>query len=150
MTQNELYELVADFGRAYGSALRRDCYLAKGVDWPENWLNIADEIGEARAMELSEGLSTPTSDELKSLIRWQVDHALDDDNPDIVATLWLCQKSGEDDIVAVEGWGTSLHTELKFELIGRYHDETSAIKDLHTQYIFRDDEFSCMLQSAGF
>ena len=140
MTQNELYELVADFGRAYGSALRRDCYLAKGVDWPEDWLNIGDEISEARAEELSEGVATPTADELRRLIRWQVDHALDEEDPEIVATLWLCQKSDEDEIIVVEGWGTSLRTELKFELIGRYPDETSAIKDLHTHYIFRHDE----------
>lgn len=136
MTENELYELVADFGHVYGTALRRDIYLAKGLDWPQNWLEIADEIGETRAEMLSEGLSPPTPAEMQSVIRWQVDRALDYEDPDLVATVWLCQKSADDDVIAVEGWGTSLNTELKFKLIGHYPDETSAIKDLRSRYIF--------------
>jgi hypothetical protein len=136
MTENDLYELVADYGQVYGPALRRDIYLARGVDWPRNWLEISNEIGEARAEALSEGLSTPTSSELQSLIRWQVDRALEDEDPALVATLWLCQKVSDDDVIAVEGWGASLYTELKFKLIGHYPDETSAIKDLRLLYIF--------------
>lgn len=136
MTENDLYELVADCGHVYGPALRRDIYLAKGVDWPRNWLEIADEIGETRAEALSNGTITPSPVELKQLIRWQVDRALDDENPDLIATIWLCQKAPDEDVIAVEGWGASLNTELKFKLIGHYPDETSAIKDLRALYIF--------------
>lgn len=140
MTENELYELVADHGRAFGSAVRRDCYLAKGVDRPENWLEIIDEIDETRAEALSAGLCIPTSSELRCLIRLQIDRALDDDNPELVATIWLCQMTIDDDVIAVEGWGTSLNTELKFRLIGRYPDETSAIRAVRSEYIFNSDE----------
>lgn len=140
MTQNELYELVADHGRAYGMALRRDCYLAKGVDWPENWLELTDDIGETRAAELSTGEDLPTAAELRQLIRWQVGRAIDAEDPELVATIWLCQSTTDDEVIAVEGWGTSLHMELKFRLIGHYPDETSALKDVKTQYIFDCDD----------
>lgn len=140
MTQNELYDLVADHGEAYGPALRRDSYLARGIDWPENWLKIAHHISETRAHLLCHGLATPTPDEMKYLIRWQVEKALDEQNPDIVPTLWLCRHMEDDELIAVEGWGASLHTELKFKLIGRYPDETTAIKDLRKLYLFDSDE----------
>lgn len=136
MTENDLYELVADCGYVYGPALPRDIYLANGVDWPRNWLEVADEIGDARAEALSDGLSTATSTELHHLIRWQVDHALDAEDPALVATIWLCQKTPDDDVFAVESWGTSLNTELRFNLIGRYPDRTLAIKGLRSLYIF--------------
>lgn len=136
MTQNELYELVADFGEVYGTALRRDSYLTRGIDWPENWLNIDHVIGEHRAELLCNGQVTPTQDEMRGLIRWQVERALDLQDPDVTPTLWFCHNNDDDEIFVIEGWGDSLTVELKFKLIGRFPDETTAIKELKRQYIF--------------
>ena len=140
MSQNEIYELVADFGEVYGGALPRNSHLARGIDWPENWLEISDKIGDVRAEILCQGLDIPSPDELKHLTHWQVNQALAANNPDIIATIWLCCKNDEDEIIAVEGWGASLFTELKFKLIDRYPDKNSAIKDLRMRYLFNADD----------
>lgn len=140
MTQNEIYEMVADFGEVYGTALRRDSYLTRGIDWPENWLALGGTIGDERAEQLSEGQHTPTQDELRCLIRWQIEHALAEENPSITPTIWLCQKDRDDAVVAIEGWGDSISTELKFVFIGRYCDEFEAVNAIRKSYIFDADE----------
>lgn len=140
MTENELYEMVADFGEVYGTGLRRDSYLARGIDWPENWLETVDEIGLDRAKELRAGVVTPSHSELRSLICWQINQALTEANPEITPTIWLCHTPEDDDVLAIEGWGNSLHTELKFRLIGRYPDETTAIIAIRKNYIISIDD----------
>ena len=40
LSQNALYELVADFGEVIGIGLRRDSHLLRGVDDPGNWLSL--------------------------------------------------------------------------------------------------------------
>jgi len=140
MTQNELYELVAEFGEAYGTALRRDSHVARGIDWPENWLKIGHVIGEERAAHLYAGTPSPTLEEMKFWFSWQVENAMDQQDPGITPTLWLCESKEDDEILAVESWGRFLQTELVFRLRGRYPDETSGIKDLKTLYYFSGDE----------
>lgn len=140
MTQNEIYEMVADHGEVYGTALRRDSYLVRGIDWPENWLALPDIMTEERAEQLSEGLSAPTSEEFKSLIRWQVEKALIEENPNITPTIWFCQTDPDSGVIAVEGWGDSMSTELKFVQIGRFADRFEALKELHKLYIFSVDD----------
>jgi hypothetical protein len=130
MTQNELYELVAEHGEFYGMSLRRDSYLLRGVDQPESWLEIADEIGEDRARLLSEGAVDPLEIELSHLIRWQADQALAEENDAIVPAIWLCQPDDDSNIIVIEGWGRSIDTELKFVLIGRYPTEIDAIHEI--------------------
>lgn len=140
MTQNEIYEMVADFGEAYGTALRRDSYLVRGIDWPENWLALPDIVTEERAELLSAGHLTPTPEEFKSLIQWQVEKALSEENPSITPTIWFCQTHPDSDVIAIEGWGDSMATELKFVEIGRYADRFDALKELQKLYIFSVDD----------
>ena len=140
MTQNELYELVADFGEVCGTALRRDSSLARGIDWPENWLEVADAIGEARAETLSEGRDAPTATELRHLIRWQVGRALLEENSEVTPTIWFCQPDAESDVLVVEAWGVFMRTKLTFRLIGRYPTQIDAAHELKKDYLFDVDD----------
>ena len=139
MSENELYEIVADLGEFQGIALRRDSHLVRSIDWPDNWLEIADDIGEARAETLRIGTATPSDAELRRLIRWQIDRALDDQNPEITPSIWFCRNDDEE-ILAVEGWGNDLRTFLRFRCIGCYPNEISARQALAAFYIFSSDD----------
>ena len=77
MDQNSLFELTAEYGEVYGTALPRDSYLLKVVDYQENWIRLSYQIGSDRANALTDGLVKPEPWELKAMIRWQVDQALD-------------------------------------------------------------------------
>lgn len=134
-SQNDLYELVADFGEALGIGLRRDSHLAHAIDDPKNWINLKDEIGSARVHELSAQLVEPSADELDRLFRWQVKTALDQLNAEITPTIWLCQADGGQ-VLAIEGWGDAIEVELLFRIIGKYPSRSDALGELSLLYIF--------------
>ena len=139
MAQNSLYELTAEYGEVYGTALPRDSYLLKIIDYPNNWLKISDVIGFERAHQLAIGDGIPLATEIKSMIRWQVGNALNIADASVTPVIWLCDISDTGEIIAVESWDDSLEAEMKFRLIGKYQSQSSAIKDLERHYIF--DEF---------
>ena len=139
MDQNSLYELTAEYGEVYGTALPRDSYLLKAIDYPNNWLKICDVIGSERALQLAIGDGIPLATEIKLMIRWQVANALNIADASVTPVIWLCDISDTGEVIAVESWDESLAVELKFRLIGKYQSHSSAIKDLERRYIF--DEF---------
>lgn len=139
MDQNSLYELTSEYGEVYGTALPRDSYLLKIIDYPNNWLKICDVIGSERALQLAIGDGIPLATEIKSMIFWQVANALNIADASVTPVIWLCDISDTGNVVAVECWDDSLEAELKFRLIGKYQSHSSAIKDLERRYIF--DEF---------
>ena len=139
MDQNSLYELTAEYGEVYGTALPRDSYLLKIIDYPNNWLKICDVIGSERALQLAIGDGIPLATEIKSMIFWQVANALNIADANVTPVIWLCNISDTGEVIAVESWDESLAVELKFRLIGKYQSKSTAIEDLERHYIF--DEF---------
>ena len=139
MDQNSLYELAAEYGEVYGAALSRDSYLLKTIDSPNNWLKLCDVIGYERAHQLANNEVVAQQNEMKALIRWQVDNALNIADASVTPFIWLCNISDTGEVIAVESWDDSLEVELKFRLIGKYQSKSSAIEDLERHYIF--DEF---------
>jgi len=139
MDQNSLYELTAEYGEVYGVALPRESYLLKTIDSPNNWLNVSDIIGTERAHQLAKNEVVAQTAELKALIRWQVDNALNIADANVTPVIWLCNISDTGEVIAVESWDESLAVELKFRLIGKYQSKSTAIEDLERHYIF--DEF---------
>ena len=139
MDQNSLYELTAEYGEVYGVALPRESYLLKTIDSPNNWLNVSDIIGTERAHQLAKNEVVAQTAELKALIRWQVDNALNIADANVTPVIWLCNISDTGEVIAVESWDESLAVELKFRLIGKYQSNSTAIEDLERHYIF--DEF---------
>ena len=136
MDQNSLFELTAEYGEVYGTALPRDSYLLKVVDYQENWIRLSYQIGSDRANALTNGLVKPEPWELKAMIRWQVDQALDIADTSVTPIIWLCHINDTGDIVAIESWDHSMDVELKFRFIGRFKNYSSAIEHLHQHYIF--------------
>jgi hypothetical protein len=139
MDQNSLYELTSEYGEVYGVALPRESYLLKTIDSPNNWLNVSDIIGTERAHQLAKNEVVAQTAELKALIRWQVDNALNIADANVTPVIWLCNISDTGEVIAVESWDESLSVELKFRLIGKYQSKSTAIEDLERHYIF--DEF---------
>lgn len=139
MDQNSLYELTAEYGEVYGVALPRESYLLKTIDSPNNWLNVSDIIGTERAHQLAKNEVVAQIAEMKALIRWQVDNALNIADANVTPVVWLCNISDTGEVIAVESWDESLAVELKFRLIGKYQSKSTAIEDLERHYIF--DEF---------
>jgi hypothetical protein len=137
--QNSLYELTSEYGEVYGVALPRESYLLKTIDSPNNWLNVSDIIGTERAHQLAKNEVVAQTAELKALIRWQVDNALNIADANVTPVIWLCNISDTGEVIAVESWDESLAVELKFRLIGKYQSKSTAIEDLERHYIF--DEF---------
>jgi hypothetical protein len=74
--QNSLFELVAEYGDVYGTALPRDSSLLKTVDAAQNWLALSDALGSDRARQLAGNEGDPKPSEMQALIRWQADRAL--------------------------------------------------------------------------
>ena len=140
LSQNLLYELVTDFGEVIGIGLRRDSHLVRGIDDPVNWLEIADQIGSDRAVELKNNLVEPSFTEVQQLIFWQVKSALDHLHADITPTIWLCQADGGQ-VLVIECWGDAIEVELMFRVIGKYPSRRSALDELNHVYIFHVDDF---------
>ncbi len=136
LDQNSLYELTTEYGEVYGTALPRDSYLLKTIDTPNNWLKISDVIGSERAHLLANNNGVPEPTEMKALISWQVDHALNIADTNVTPVIWFCKISDTGSLIAVESWDDSLDVELKFRLIGKYQSKSSAIEDLEKHYIF--------------
>ena len=136
MDQNSLYELVADYGEVYGTALRRDSFLLKTVDHPDHWLKLSDAIGFERAQQLATGTDQPSSLEMQAMIFWQVEQALQTGDIHKTPVLWLCPLHDTSEVLAVESWDDKMDVELKFKLIGKYKNRSAAIDDLNTHYIF--------------
>ncbi len=139
LSQNALYELVADFGEVIGIGLRRDSHLLRGVDDPGNWLKLADNIGRDRAAKLKGNSVEPSSVEVQHLIRWQVKNALDHLNAEMTPTIWLCQ-SDDGQVLAIEGWGDAIDVELIFCMIGRYPSRAHALDQIKRLYVFDVDD----------
>lgn len=136
MDQNSLYELTAEYGDVYGIALPRDSYILKTVDSPDNWLKLSDVIGSERAHQLAKSDSMPDAVELKAMISWQIDNALNIADTSVTPFIWLCNISDTGEVIAVESWDDSLEVEWKFKLIARYSAKSSAVEDLERRYIF--------------
>jgi hypothetical protein len=139
LSQNALYELVADFGEVIGIGLRRDSHLLRGIDDPRNWLKLTDEIGRDRASKLKSNSVDASSSEVQHLIRWQVKNALDHLNAEMTPTIWLCQ-SDDGQVLAIEGWGDAIEVELIFCMIGRYPSRTHALDQIKLLYVFDVDD----------
>ncbi|MEN9753991.1 MAG: hypothetical protein RLZ07_373 [Pseudomonadota bacterium] len=139
LSQNLLYELVTDFGEVVGIGLRRDSHLLRGIDDPVNWLELADQIGSDRAVELKKNLVEPSFTEVQQLICWQVKNALDHLHADITPTIWICQADGGQ-VLLIEGWGDAIEVELMFRVIGKYPSRTPALDELNRLYIFQVDD----------
>lgn len=139
LSQNALYELVADFGEVIGIGLRRDSHLLRGVDDHRNWLKLTDEIGRDRASKLKSNSVDASSSEVQLLIRWQVKNALDHLNAEMTPTIWLCQ-SDDGQVLAIEGWGDAIEVELIFCMIGRYASRTHALDQIKLLYVFDVDD----------
>ena len=137
-SQNALYELLADLGEVYARALRRDSPFMRGIDIPENWLELSPQIAEARAKVLFEG-ANPTKAELQLLIQWQVTHALEQLDPDVIPTLWICHSHDSAECVVIESWGDTLETQLILKWIGRYSDINAAHHAIDTLYVTSKD-----------
>ena len=133
MTQNDLYELVADFGIYVCCALRRDHYLARMIDPQGNWDDIKANIGSDRVALLKDDPSQATDREFKSIIDMQIRNALESQNPDTTPTIWLCERDSGT-ITMIEGWGEEITVELRFHVIGHYPSRDSALDDLHHLY----------------
>ena len=136
MDKNSLYELITEYGEVYGTALPRDSYLLKTIDNPDNWLKISDIIGSEKARLLANNNAVPEPTEMKALISWQVDHALNIAETNVTPVIWFCKMSDTGSLIAVESWDDSIDVELKFRLIGKYQSKSSAIEYLEKHYIF--------------
>ena len=134
--QNSLFELVAEYGDVYGSALPRESYLLKTVDAPRNWLALSGVIGSERAQQLANNEGEPEPSEMQALLIWQVDHALNIADASVTPVIWLCHLNDTGEVIAVESWDDSLEVELKFRLIGKYESKSAAVTYLETHYIF--------------
>lgn len=133
LTENDLFELVADFGEFICIALRRDHYLSRMIDAPEKFVSLAEIIGHERAAFLKDHPESATETEVRSLIEKQIHEALDAQNPEITPTIWLCE-SDNGQITMIEGWGEDLNTYLSFRVVGHYASRESALDDLHRLY----------------
>ena len=138
MTQNDLYELVADFGEFICTGLKRDHYLARMIEGPEAWLMLADIVGDERAACLKNDPDQATAFEINTLIQRQIHEALDEQDPDITPALWMCE-SDNGQITLIEGWGEELTIELRFCVIGQYPSREDALDDLHRHYFTKLD-----------
>ena len=139
LSQNDLYDLVADFGECLGMGLRRDSHLTRGVSDSKNWLKLSNEIGSDRAIKLSEGLCIPTRREESRMIQFQIENALSALNPDDVPSLWLCT-ADDDRVLLIEGWGESMDVELLFNLIGSYSSRDEVFEQMKSLYITEIDD----------
>jgi hypothetical protein len=146
MDQNSLFELVANYGEVYGTALPRENYLLKTIDRPDNWLEITDIVGVERAQILAKGEDMPLALEMQALIAWQVEHALMLADTTVTPVIWLCSLHDTSEVIAVESWDESLEVELKFRLIGKYKSSSSAIEHLGKAYIFNASEIDQRLR----
>jgi hypothetical protein len=133
ITQNDLYELVADFGVFLCTALRRDHYLTRMIDEPGNFLSLADTLGHERATVLKNHPERATDSEVKALIEKQIRDALEAQDPEITPAIWLCE-SDNGNITLIEGWGEDLKSYLRFRVIGHYDSRNDALDDLHRLY----------------
>lgn len=133
LSEHDLYELVSDFGVFICTALRRDHYLAHMIDRPETWLDLADRIGQERAKLLKEFPEQATDLEFNKLIEKQIRDALDEQNPEITPTIWLCE-SDNGQITMIEGWGEDLTVYLHFRVVGHYDSREDAFDDLNRLY----------------
>jgi hypothetical protein len=140
-TQNDLYEMVADFGAFLCIALRRDHYLARMVDQPETFLALADQIGDDRARLLQAFPEHATDIEFKTLIKKQIENALEQQHPDVTPALWLCE-ADNGQLTLIESWGEDINVELRFQIVGHYASRDDALDDLRRLYFTRpgDDE----------
>jgi hypothetical protein len=136
LDQNSLYELVSEYGEVYGNALPRDSYLLKTVDHANNWLQLSDVIGDQRADQLYNGHDLPSASEMRLLLEWQVEQALEISDPSVTPIIWLCKIDDTGDFFAVESWDDSFYVELKFRLVGKYRLRAQAVDDLNKGYIF--------------
>lgn len=134
--QNSLFELVAEYGDVYGTALPRDSSLLKTVDAAQNWLALSDALGSDRARQLAGNEGDPKPSEMQALIRWQADRALAVADIGVTPVIWLCALNDTGEVIAVESWDDRLDVELKFRLVGKYKSKSSAIDYLEQHYIF--------------
>ncbi len=140
MTQDELQDLIERCGQIFGFGLLRTDPVLEGSYFLEQWLELAEVIGDQRAEDLSDGEEEPTQAELDLMIRLRVSEALADQDIYTSSLIWFCKPAENNQVIVVEATGSFETTRPILKILGHYLSEDIATAMIKENFVFDVDD----------